>query len=98
VILDFPDYVAAYFDDLHVHPTQRLSSMCGFGVRLSFEVVPLISRFNSRSSRSACLSSALSRRMGVEWFKERLRRVLLLSEELERAERELREHRALPYE
>ncbi len=36
--------------------------------------------------------------MGVEWFKEQLRRVLLLSEELERAERELREHRALPYE
>lgn len=72
--------------------------MSGCGVRLSLEVVPLISRFNSRSSRSACLSSALSRRMGVEWFKEQLRRVLLLSEELERAERELREHRALPYE
>ncbi|MBD3372238.1 MAG: WYL domain-containing protein, partial [Candidatus Coatesbacteria bacterium] len=40
IILDFPDYAAAYFDDLHIHPTQRLSELSGGGVRLSLEVAP----------------------------------------------------------
>ncbi len=40
IVLDFPDYAAAYFDDLHVHPTQRLSDLSCGGVRLSLEVAP----------------------------------------------------------
>jgi len=40
VVLEFPDYDASYFDDLHVHETQRIDKLKGGGVVLRLKVAP----------------------------------------------------------